>query len=102
MFRLYTRTSLTEFVVFVCLFKQQPDDDFVEVETCRKGVSHKLLFTTDCVICCLKYCIINLLHGTRFTLNMPLCLLQYSNVKANLLPGEAESVTRASSFIFEE
>jgi len=33
---------------------------------------------------------------------MPLRLLQYSNAKANLLLGGAESVTRASRFIFEE
>jgi len=101
-FQLYTRISLTEFVVFVRLFIQPLDDDLVEVETCRKGVSHKRLFTTDCVIFCLKYCIMNLLHGTRCTLNMPLRLLQYSNAKANLLLGGAESVTRASRFIFEE
>jgi len=101
-FQLYTRTPLTEFIVSVCLFIQLLDDDLVEVETCRKGVSHKRLFTTACVICCLKYCIINILHGTRSTLNMLLCLLQYSNVKANLLLGGAESVTRASRFTFEE
>jgi len=90
-FQLYTRTTLTEFVVSVCLFIYLFDDDLVEIKTCRKGVSHRRLFTIDCVICCLKYCIIDLLHGTWFTLNLTLCLLQYSTVKANLLLGDTVS-----------
>jgi len=35
----YTRTSLTEFAVHVCLYIYLPDDDLVEVETCGKDVT---------------------------------------------------------------
>ena len=45
-------------------------EDLVEVETCRRNISDKLLFITDYVICLIKYCIMKLLHGTWITLNM--------------------------------
>jgi len=35
----YTRACLTEFYDFVCLCQLFPDDDLVEVETRRKGIS---------------------------------------------------------------
>jgi len=34
-------TSLTEFVSFAYLCIYLPDDDLVEVETCRRGISDK-------------------------------------------------------------
>jgi hypothetical protein len=43
-------TSLTKFVLFACLFIYLPDDDLVEVETCRRVISDKLLFITDCAV----------------------------------------------------
>ena len=36
--------SLTQFAVLVCLCVYLPDEDLVEVETCRGGISDKLLF----------------------------------------------------------
>jgi hypothetical protein len=101
-FQLYTRTSSTECVVSECLFIYLFDDDLVEIETCRKGVSHKRLFTTDCAIYCLKYCIINLLHGAWFTLNLTLCLLQYSSTKANLLLGGTESQSHVPVVLYRK
>jgi hypothetical protein len=46
-------------------------ENLVEVETCRRNISDKLLFITDYVICFINYCIMKLLHGTWITLNMP-------------------------------
>ena len=43
-------TSLTEIVLFACLCIYLPDDDLVEVETCRRVISDKLLFITDCEV----------------------------------------------------
>jgi hypothetical protein len=37
----YTPTSLTEIVVFVNLCVCHPDDDFVQVEACRRDISDK-------------------------------------------------------------
>jgi hypothetical protein len=42
---------ISEFAVFVCLSVYLPDDDLVEVETCRGDTSDKLLFITDCAVC---------------------------------------------------
>jgi len=36
----YTRTSVTEFAVLVCLCLYLPDDDLVEVETCSRDTSN--------------------------------------------------------------
>jgi len=50
---------LTEFAVLVHLLIYVPDDDLVQVETCRRDVSGKLLlllFIIDCVICWIEYC----------------------------------------------
>ena len=67
--KIYARTSLTEFSVLVCLFIYLPDDDLVQVETCRGNMYDKLLFITDCAVCWIKYCTVNLLHGIWITLN---------------------------------
>ena len=42
----YTRTLLTEFDVLVCLCIYIPDDDLVEVETCRWDVTDYYLLLT--------------------------------------------------------
>lgn len=34
-----------------------PDNDLVEVITCRRGISDKLLFTTEYAVCWIKYCV---------------------------------------------
>jgi len=39
----HTRRSDTEFAVLVCFCVYLPDDDLVEVEKCRRGISDKLL-----------------------------------------------------------
>jgi hypothetical protein len=49
---------LTEFAVLLGLCIYLPDDDLVEVETCRRDISDKLLFIIDCAVCWIKYCII--------------------------------------------
>jgi len=59
---------LTECAVFVYLFMYSPDNDLVQVETCRRG-SDKRLFIIDCVVCWIEYHIISLLHGIWITLN---------------------------------
>ena len=33
-----------------------PDDDLVQVETCRKDINDKLLFITGCAVCWIKHC----------------------------------------------
>ena len=47
LFQLYTRTSVTEFAVVVCLFIYLPDDDFTDVETYRRNISDKLSLIID-------------------------------------------------------
>jgi hypothetical protein len=44
------------FSALVCLCIHLPDEDLVQVETCMRNVSHKLLFVTDCAVCWIKYC----------------------------------------------
>ena len=68
-FNLHTHThiSFTKFTVCVCLGIYPPDDDLAEVETCGRNVSDKLLFITDCAVCWINCCIINLLYGIWIT-----------------------------------
>lgn len=67
--KVYARTSLTVFAVFLCVFIYLPDDDLAQVETCRRNIHDKWWFTTDWAFCWIKYCIFNLPHGIWFTLN---------------------------------
>ena len=60
---LYTHI-LTEFFLPVCLFMYRPEGDLVEMETCRRNTSNKLLFITDCAICWNKYCIMSAISLT--------------------------------------
>jgi hypothetical protein len=39
--QLNTRTCLTEFAALVCICMYLPDDDLVEVETCRREIRDK-------------------------------------------------------------
>jgi len=39
------------------LYTYMPDDDLVEVITCRRGISDKLLFTIEYAVCWIKYCV---------------------------------------------
>jgi hypothetical protein len=43
------------------------DDDLVEVETCRRDISDKWLFTINCAICLINYYVamVSLATGTR-------------------------------------
>jgi hypothetical protein len=41
--------------LLVCLCIYLSDDDILELETCRRNVSDKWLFITDCTIRCIKY-----------------------------------------------
>ena len=43
-------------------------EDPVEIETCKRKASDEWLFVTDCTICWIKYCTINLLYGKQITL----------------------------------
>jgi hypothetical protein len=43
-----------EFVVLVCLCIYLPDDDLVDVGTCRRNISDELLFIISCAICWIK------------------------------------------------
>ena len=45
-----TPTLLASFSVFVCLCIYFPDGDPVKSETCRRDISDKWLFITDCVV----------------------------------------------------
>ena len=49
--------------MLVCLCINIPDDDLVEVEACRRGISEKLLFVIFCAMCWVRYGIITLLYG---------------------------------------
>lgn len=60
--QLHTRTSLTEFAVFVGLC-------VCTVEIFRRNIRDKLLVITDCAMCWIKYCITILLHEIWITLN---------------------------------
>jgi hypothetical protein len=39
-------------------------------KTYRWNMNDKWLFITDCAVCCIKYCLINLLQGIWITLNI--------------------------------
>jgi hypothetical protein len=64
----YTPISLTIFctcVHFMC----PPDEDLVQVETCRRAVSDKWLFIIGYAICWIEYCMM-----VNFSLNIHLGL----------------------------
>jgi hypothetical protein len=84
-----TCTSLTEFVVYLCIYL--PDDDLVEVETCRRDISDKWLFIIDCAVCWFKYCIINLLHGIwiMYKLSLEYTVMCFSTARPQCVKGLA-------------
>ena len=47
---------LTQFAVLLRLCICRPDDDLVEVKTCRKDISDKWLFIIHCAVCWIKCC----------------------------------------------
>ena len=55
-YRTQTRISLTQFAFIVCLCIYCPDDDLVDVETCRRNISDKFLFVAVYVACWSKCC----------------------------------------------
>ena len=59
---------MIEFAVLVCLFVYLPDDDLVEVETCRRNISDKRLFIIDCAVHCIKHRTVrNIMYPTVYT-----------------------------------
>jgi len=53
-YRTHIHISWTQFAVLVCLYIYRPDDDLVDVETCRRNISDKFLFVTDYAACWIK------------------------------------------------
>lgn len=77
-----THTSLSGFVVLAYLWICRPDNDLVEVETHRRDISDKWLFTIFCEICWIKCYIINLLQ--EYGLNKAFSLDFVAPVKTNI------------------
>jgi hypothetical protein len=49
---------LTDFAVLVWLCVYLSDDDLVEVETCRRNISDKLLIFIEFTLCWVKHCMV--------------------------------------------
>lgn len=55
----YTRITLTELFNLYTLCTQLHKDELLEVETCKKDISGKLLFIVDHGVCWIQYCMIH-------------------------------------------
>jgi hypothetical protein len=62
----------------VCLCIYLPDDDFVEVKTCRRVISDIWLCIIDCAVCWIKYHKISLLCAIWVTLCLQILCLPHS------------------------
>ena len=69
----------------VCLCIYFPDDDFVDVETCRRVVSDIWLCIIDCAVCWIQYHMINLLHEIWITLCLKIqCLPRSKHTSSSI------------------
>ena len=50
-YRTHICISWTQFALLLYLYIYRPDDDLVDVETCRRNISDKFLFVTDYAAC---------------------------------------------------